>query len=76
VTAITDVGVTSRYHDLIMELLIPWQVLAFWALLTTTSAWAWAPYRWHAAARSTRAGRALPTTFAVVTLAVYISMLV
>lgn len=55
--------------------MIPWQVLAFLALLTTISAWAWAPCRWHAVTRSTRAGRALPAVFIMLTVAVYASML-
>ncbi|KQP43892.1 hypothetical protein [Pseudorhodoferax sp. Leaf274] len=58
-----------------MEMMIPWQVLAFLALLTTISAWAWAPCRWHAVTRSTRAGRALPAVFIMLTVAVYASML-
>ncbi|MGC3984847.1 MAG: hypothetical protein QM777_09015 [Pseudorhodoferax sp.] len=58
-----------------METLIPWQVAAFWALLTMLGIWAWAPARWHAAVRSTRAGRALLAAFGLLTVAVYASML-
>jgi hypothetical protein len=57
-------------------MLILWQVLAFLALLTTMSAWAWPPYRWHAAVRSTRAGRALPTAFTTAPVVMYVCMLI
>ncbi|PZP90743.1 MAG: hypothetical protein DI587_37700 [Variovorax paradoxus] len=58
-----------------METVIPWQVAAFWALLTTVGAWAWAPAHWHVAARTTPAGRAMLAGFALLTVAVYASML-
>ncbi|KQP05333.1 hypothetical protein [Pseudorhodoferax sp. Leaf265] len=58
-----------------METAIPWQVAAFWALLTTLGVWAWVPAHWHAAARTTLAGRALFVAFALLTVAVYASML-
>lgn len=58
-----------------METGIPWQVVAFWALLTVFGTWALVPTRWHAAARTTFAGRALLASFGLLTVAVYASML-
>jgi hypothetical protein len=58
-----------------MQMLVPWQVVAFWALLTTLGAWAWAPAQWHVAIRATQVGRALVIAFGLLTVAVYVSML-
>ncbi len=53
---------------------LPWQVVAFLALLTLASVWVWLPDRWHAAVQSRRLGRVLPVAFVIATALVYGSM--
>ncbi|KQP35459.1 hypothetical protein [Pseudorhodoferax sp. Leaf274] len=56
--------------------MMPWQVVAFLALLCATSAWVWAPQHWHAAVQASRAGRVLPLAFTALLVLVYGSMAV
>jgi hypothetical protein len=56
---------------------LPWQVVAFLALLSFMGLWVWSPVRWHAAVRAHPVGRrALPFGFIVLTMLVYCSMMV
>ncbi|RCW72469.1 hypothetical protein [Pseudorhodoferax soli] len=55
---------------------MPWQVLAFLALLGATGAWAWAPQHWHAAVQANAAGRLLRLAFTALVVLVYASMVV
>lgn len=56
---------------------LPWQVVAFLALLASIGARVWSPRHWHAAVRANAIGRrALPFGFIVLTVLVYGSMLI
>lgn len=56
---------------------LPWQVVAFLALLSVMGVWVWSPVRWHSAVRAHPVGRmALPLGFIVLTVVVYCSMMV
>ena len=56
---------------------LPWQVVAFLALLASMGVWVWSPKHWHAAVRANPISRrALPFAFVVLTVLVYGSMLI
>lgn len=56
---------------------LPWQVVAFLALVASMGAWAWGPPRWHAAVRANPIGRrAIPIVIIALTVFVYGSMAV